>query len=85
MVPRFSRSHGRSVHSRERVGKPFMTPTEKLYRLNGQLERCKRSLGEAYGILSAILGRRHPSVMQLGRVYDDLKRIQDEVYRRYVA
>lgn len=87
MVPVHPRGHGPRLRSGGLVGKT-MTPEERLkrlYRLNGQLEHIKRQLGSAYSVLCSLTDRREDHARRLSTVYDDLRSVQNSLFKRYLA
>ena len=59
--------------------------THKLYRLNGQLESILRRLGPCIGQVQALTAEKDNYPRQISRVYHDLRRIQNAIFRQYLS
>ena len=65
-----------------------MTDRERallLYRLNGQLNGLLRRLGACIGATRQLTEEGDGHATNLSRAYDDIKRVQDAIYKKYVA
>lgn len=57
---------------------------KRFYRLNGQLEHLKRQLGAAYGVLVSLTARETDHARRFSTLYDDLRRLQNEIFTKYL-